>query len=150
MHSIATELENIIDERITALKKTTEDIFSAKPFPEKWSKKEIMGHLADSAQSNIRRFVVTQYEENPFIIYNQEKWVTIINYQQWKTADIIDLWYLLNKQICAILRNTPEAMYGRKCRTGELHTIEWLARDYVKHLLHHLHVVLNLEPIPYP
>ncbi len=150
MKSTASELEKIINLHLTALKKINEDAFSFKPSSAKWSKKEILGHLVDSAQSNIRRFVLAQYEENPFIKYNQDKWVAIAGYQQWDTNDIIELWYFINKQICYILRNTPESMYHRTCQTEELHSIEWLAADYVKHLKHHLHVVLDLEPVAYP
>ena len=35
-----------------------------KPFPEKWSKKEVIGHLIDSAQINLQRFTRCTYEEN--------------------------------------------------------------------------------------
>jgi hypothetical protein len=150
MQNIAFRLENIINEHIPALREIPDDIFSLKPNPAKWSKKEIIGHLVDSAQSNIRRFVVAQYEDEPYIVYDQDKWVATMGYQQWDPHTLVMLWYLLNQQICAILRNTPPAMYQRQSRSQELHTIEWLAEDYVKHLLHHLHVVLELEPVTYP
>ena len=109
-----------------------------------------MGHLIDSAQSNIRRFVMAQYEETPHIVYNQDKWVRIANYQQWETIDLIRLWYLLNKQVGEILKNTSPETAKRTCQTQELHTIEWLAKDYIMHLRHHLHVVLELETVDYP
>jgi DinB superfamily len=150
MKSTAAELEKIINHHLSNLKDITEEEYSLKPSPAKWSKKEILGHLIDSAQSNIRRFVVAQYEETPFIKYNQDKWVAIANYQQWDTHDIINLWYLLNKQVCHILNNTSENMYNRTSQTDAAHSIEWLAADYLKHLRHHLHVILNLEPVAYP
>ena len=149
MQTIALDLETIIDRHLPALKAIPESEYTFKPSPEKWSKKEILGHLIDSAQSNIRRFILAQYEDEPKIIYNQDKWVAIANYQQWDIADLINLWYLLNRQISIILKNTPSEMYQRKCLTQSMHTIEWLAKDYIKHLLHHLHVVLNLEPVAY-
>jgi hypothetical protein len=150
MKPIAAELTAIIEKHLSALRQISENEFSLKPSPAKWSKKEILGHLIDSAQTNIRRFVTAQYEDNPHIVYNQDKWVSIINYQQWNTKNIIDLWFLLNTQIVEILNNTSAEHAVRKCRTDGLHTIEWLARDYIKHLLHHLHVVLGLAPITYP
>ena len=150
MKTASVELEKIINLHLSNLKNISEEEYSQKPSPTKWSKKEMLGHLIDSAQSNIRRFVIAQYEENPAIGYNQDKWVTIVNYQQWDTSDIINLWYLLNKQICHILKNTPSTMYQRTSQTEALHTIEWLAADYVKHLKHHLHIILNLEAVVYP
>ena len=150
MNQTAAELRRIIDRHMMPLQAIPEDRFSYKPSPAKWSKKELIGHLVDSAQSNIRRFVVAQYEDNPTINYNQEKWVTISGYQQWDSISLIRLWYLLNFQICEIVsRMSPEVMQ-RTCMTQEQHPIEWLARDYIKHLLHHLHQVLDLEPVPYP
>jgi len=150
MQSIALQLESIIDQHLAALQSVTESEMIYKPSPSKWSKKEILGHMVDSAQNNIRRFVVAQYEENPKIVYNQDKWVTIANYQHYDSADLISLWYLLNKHIVVILKNLRPEMAQRKIQTDESHTIEWLAQDYIKHLLHHLHQVLELEPVAYP
>jgi hypothetical protein len=126
-----------------------EEVFSYKPQPGKWSKKEILGHLVDSAQNNIRRFVVAQYEEIPTIVYQQDKWVAIANYQHYPTRDLVTLWELLNRHICQVLANTPAEAAQRRSDTcdPETHTIEWLAADYCNHLLHHLHQLLDLEPI---
>jgi hypothetical protein len=150
MKEISAQLKSILDQHMETLQQIPEDEFASKPSPSKWSKKEIMGHLIDSAQNNIRRFVTAQYEDNPKIAYNQDRWVTISVYQQWDTVDIIRLWCLLNIQICYILENTDRETATRNCTTDINHTIEWLARDYNKHLLHHLHVVLDLEPVAYP
>jgi hypothetical protein len=150
MQSIALQLEAIIDEHIAALRDVAEAEMVYKPSPSKWSKKEILGHMTDSAQSNIRRFIVAQYEENPKIVYNQDKWVAIVNYQQYDLSDLINLWYLLNKHIAVILKNMRDEMKQRKCETEKSHTLEWIARDYIKHLLHHVHQVLDLEPVAYP
>ena len=150
MQTTANQLKAFIDHHVEALKLLPESDMVVKSAPGKWSKKEIIGHLIDSAQSNIRRFVVAQYEDSPTIVYNQDKWVTIVNYQQWNTNDLVNLWYLLNIQAAEILKNTSLEMAQRKCQTQELHSIEWLAVDYIKHLRHHIHQVLNLEPAAYP
>ncbi|MEO8406705.1 MAG: DinB family protein [Chitinophagaceae bacterium] len=147
---IATELEHLINQHLNGLRSISEKEMMAKPNPSKWSKKEIIGHLADSAQNNIRRFVVAQYENNPQVKYDQDKWVAIAGYQQYDTDDVIDLWFLLNKHMVAILKNTSSVIAQRTSLTEEMHTIEWLAIDYIKHLKHHLHQVLELEPILYP
>jgi hypothetical protein len=150
MSPAAIELERIINEYLPALQNIREDSFTYKYAANKWSKKEIVGHLIDSAENNIRRCIVAQYEDNPKIIYNQDKWVGISNYQQWNSKDIIHLWELLNKQFCSILKNISTELLQRNCETSEIHSIGWLAEDYIIHLLHHLHVVLDMEPIAYP
>jgi hypothetical protein len=150
MQTIAAELDNIIHKYIESIRIVPETEMSYKPSPAKWSKREILGHLIDSAQSNIRRFVVGQYEDAPHITYNQDEWVKITNYQQYPLQDIIELWFLLNKHIVFILKNTSAEKAQRKVQTESLNTIAWIAKDYNKHLLHHLHQVLSLEPVPYP
>ncbi|WRU96739.1 hypothetical protein RYX51_06580 [Priestia filamentosa] len=41
----------------------SEEEISNRPSQNKWSKKEILGHLCDSAINNIERFIKIQYEE---------------------------------------------------------------------------------------
>lgn len=150
MNSTASELLRVVNEYLPQLNTLNEEQSFVKPLPNKWSKKEIIGHLIDSAQNNIRRFIVAQYEENPLIIYKQDNWVSINNYQSYSLNDLIQLWYLLNKQICSVLNNSSEEMLQRSCQTQSSHSIEWLARDYIKHLKHHLHQILDLTPVAYP
>ena len=150
MDNIANQLEQITAQYTPMLRQISEAAFTDKPLPYKWSKKEILGHTIDSAQNNIRRFVMAQYEEKPYIVYAQNNWVDAANYQQYDTDDLIMLWQLLNKHICVLLKNIPAGAEEKLSSTGELHSIKWLAEDYIKHLRHHLHQVLNLEPMPYP
>lgn len=121
--------------------------FSAKPLPHKWSKKEILGHLIDSGHNNLRRFICGQYTpEPPKITYEQDFWVAANAYQQAAQADVVLLWRLINERICAVLAGTPEAAYTNLCDTGsntpELHTLAWLAEDYVRHMRHHLRQIV--------
>jgi len=150
MQTIINELEQIIARYTVQLNQMDEADLAVKPSPVKWSGKEYLGHLIDSAQSNIRRFVVAQYEERPFIVYDQEKWVAAAGYQNYPVKDLINLWVLINKHMVIILKNIREADLNREVQTQSIHSIQWLAADYNKHLLHHLHQVLHLEPIAYP
>ncbi len=150
MNNTITELQNIIEKYTPLLKKVNEPSFRAKPLPGKWSKIEELGHLIDSAQNNIRRFIVAQHEDQPHIVYRQDEWVKISNYQDYPVTDLVEFWGLINRHICMILKNTPAEKAGRPVMTQSLHSIEWLAADYNKHLLHHLHHLLELEPVAYP
>lgn len=150
MLKLAETLENLLELHVPALYSADPERMQQRRLPGKWSKKEILGHLVDSAQNNIRRFIVAQYEDSPLIVYNQDKWVVYNGYQDWPLKNIIDLWNLLNRQIVDIWKKMPAGAEYRNCRTQELHSIEWLAGDYIKHLRHHLHQVLELEPVAYP
>jgi hypothetical protein len=154
MEQIATELQAIVTTFTNTLKSVKSHEFNAKPNPTKWSKKEVLGHLIDSAHNNLRRFVVGQYEQQPNIVYDQDFWVSANNYQHMNDADVIELWRLVNQQIVAILKQMPAKSYHRLCNTGKespsLHSIEWLATDYVKHLKHHLNqIIAGSFPITY-
>lgn len=146
----AKKLDDILENYVSQLSKLNETEASIQPAPAKWSKKEILGHLIDSAQNNLRRFIVAQYEENPEIRYQQDEWVRINHYQSHALKDVIQLWYLTNKQIVTVLKNTEPQTAERTCDVGSLQSIDWLATDYMKHLKHHLHQILQLEDIAYP
>lgn len=146
----ATKLEDIIDSYTKDLQAVSAFAFNEKPSPEKWGRKEILGHLIDSAQNNIRRFITAQYEDAPVILYQQDRWVQINHYQQYQPEELIQLWKLLNRQICYIIRNANTEALQRMAVTSEPHSIQWLAEDYIKHLLHHLHQVTGKEPVAYP
>jgi len=150
MQQSISQLESIVTQYGPLLQKLDDQEASYKPSATKWSKKELIGHMIDSAQNNIRRFIVAQYEEKPLISYAQDHWVKAAGYQQQDLKDIVQLWLLINYHIINILKNIPEALLQREVQTEQLHTIQWLAADYNKHLLHHLHQVLELEPVAYP
>ncbi|MBL7739448.1 MAG: DinB family protein [Chitinophagaceae bacterium] len=150
MHSIAQTLDTVIDEYWPLLQKIPGDKLLYKPSALKWSKKEIIGHLVDSAQNNIRRFIVAQYEDSPHIVYKQDNWVAVSGYQQYDMQELLNLWRSLNKHMVIVLKNIPPGIASRTCLTESLHSIEWLAEDYIRHLKHHLHQVLDLEPVAYP
>lgn len=147
---------HIVNQCASQLQACTQEELLAKPNPEKWSRQEILGHLVDSAHNNLRRFITGQYENNPHIVYDPDFWVNANQYQKMDKQEVMLLWILLNQNICNVLVNMPESTYGRTCNTGKeqpnLHTLEWLAIDYVKHLQYHMNQVLpgSFEPITYP
>jgi hypothetical protein len=144
MEQTINELLSIVKEFNGKFAAFDEKSFSQKPSPNKWSKKEVIGHLIDSAQNNLRRFIVGQYDVSPAkIIYDQDFWVNANGYQQMSKEEVIKLWVLMNERIAAVLRNMPKSNYNKQIMTSELHTLNWLAEDYVKHMKHHLNQVIE-------
>ena len=133
MEKTIQQLQSIIENYTPQLQSIHENALAAKPNLAKWSKKEILGHLIDSAQRKIRRFIVAQYEDNPKIMYAQDAWVAAANYQNYVTKVLITLWVVLNKYIGMILQKTFLAASQRLSDTNEPHTIQWLVADYNKH-----------------
>jgi hypothetical protein len=138
-------LKNSIDEELQRFQTISEEEWNYKATPEKWSKKEIIGHLCDSAFTNIRRFVVTQYKENENIVYDQNAWVKAQNYQNVPVSELINLWKALNYQIVYIVENIPDEALQRTCDTTKTElqrfTLEFIIKDYVDHLQHHLKAI---------
>src|ERR1700733_12614721 len=104
-----------------------------KSAPDKWSKKQIIGHLIDSAQINLQRFVRCTYEENFKLTYEQVEWVNAQHYQDANIKELLGLWNLLNLQIIRVLENYPADRLQAQCDNSKtepnLHTVEWLATD---------------------
>lgn len=113
-----------------------------KPGPEKWSKKEILGHLVDSAINNLQRLIRVQYEPDVKVVYNQDQWVKIQNYQALDIESVVELWYIMNQQFIRIVKSFPSEKINLKIDTGkdkaEMHTAEFLIGDYLAHMEHHL------------
>ncbi len=144
-------LEKIIRIYSRRLEALGDETYEWRPSPEKWSNKEILGHLVDSAQNNIRRFIVAQYEETPNIVYSQDDWVAGTGYRDYPSRDLVTLWTLLNRHIVIVLEHmSPEAAQRKCAMGGQPQTLGWVAADYCNHLLHHLHQILDLDPIAYP
>jgi uncharacterized damage-inducible protein DinB len=155
MKDTVRELNSIVEEYASRIRQISNDEFTAKPRIEKWSKQEVMGHLVDSAHNNLRRFIVGQYDETSNVVYDQDFWVRANAFQNANKDEIVELWRLLNRRICAVLSEMPEANYKRQVNTGsdslQLQSLEWLASDYLKHMKHHLNQVFSRAfDITYP
>lgn len=151
MKETILQLEEIIANYYPLLQDLSADQLDYRYAPGKWSRKEEIGHLVDSAQNNIRRFIEAQYQaETPTIVYDQDQWVALSDYASYHPVDLLRLWILLNNHILTILRKMPPENYIKTCQRREQHTIGWLAADYNKHLRYHLHRILQLEPLSYP
>jgi hypothetical protein len=111
-----------------------------KPNPKKWSKKEILGHLIDSASNNHQRFVRLQID-NAIALpkYKQDEWVMVEHWQQKSWKDIIALWQLYNQHILHIFQYVDETKLSNTLTLGEEnYTLQFLIDDYVDHMEHHL------------
>lgn len=117
--------------------------FSYKPSAEKWSKKEIIGHLIDSAANNHQRFVRGQFQNTPTITYDQNNWNKCSYHQEIDGKQIINFWTVYNKQLLEIIKRIPQEKLENTVQTENLHSLEFLIKDYVAHLEHHLRQIVS-------
>lgn len=117
-----------------------------RPSPERWTKKEVLGHLIDSASNNHQRFVRGQLASGQeFPGYDQVQWVRLQDYQGARWADLIDLWRAYNTHILHVAEGMSAEGQRATCRVGggaEV-TLAGLFVDYVDHLEHHLRKMLG-------
>ena len=121
------------------------DEWNLQSSPEKWTKKQILGHLIDSATNNHHRFIRAQFHDKPSIDYHAESWVNANYYQELDPHHLVNFWLIYNQHIANVIGQMPAEMMQRECYSGDEtpHTLEWLFDDYVMHLEHHLHQLVE-------
>ncbi len=145
MISATERLQYLCDTIPALISHISEQEFSHKLSANKWSKKQILGHLIDSAANNHQRFVRVQFEETPFIVYDQDNWNACSRYQDMEPAHVIAFWEAYNRHLLEVLKRIPAESLSRTCKTNEAEpvTLLWLVEDYVKHLEYHLRQIVE-------
>ncbi|HUL49519.1 MAG TPA: DinB family protein [Gemmatimonadales bacterium] len=109
--------------------------------PDKWVKKQILGHLIDSAVNNDVRFVLAQ-SVDPFVGpgYDQNAWNAAHGYRDRAWTELVDVWVALNSHLGYVIARVPTAKLSVRCVIGggAAVTLEFLIQDYIEHLEHHL------------
>lgn len=125
----------------------------------KWSPKEVVGHLIDSAANNHQRFVRAQFKDDlVFPGYEQNEWVRAQRYNQQAWPLLVGLWKAYNLHLLHVMASVPEEILKAEraehnldkigwqtVSTDEPTTLEYLMRDYIGHLKNHLKQVLSAE-----
>lgn len=140
---LVKQLISILDESYEKFQHIADDDWNLKPAPNKWSKKEILGHLADSAMNNIHRFIRIRQGDQTNIFYDQDFWVSANDYQFQDLESITMLWRSVNLQISRIWRKTWDTDLQKTIPVkDETPTLQFLMEDYIDHLNHHLKQII--------
>jgi len=144
--TIAQDLNRLIDDTKPRLAAIPEARAAAKPHPDKWSLKEILGHLLDSASNNRQRIV--RMQEAPDIgtfTYEQEHWVSAQHYQSEPWPALVEFWYLYNAHIAHMMTHVDPAALAHTCDIGydAPATLRFVMEDYVRHVRHHVGQILS-------
>jgi hypothetical protein len=137
---MVTSLAAVVAHAVPHLSAISEESAAQRPAPNKWSKKEILGHLIDSAANNHQRFMRLQLSpEISLPGYDQDNWVRLNRYQQEQWAEIVALWSAYNRHLATVVESLDDAALGNVWHSpdGDV-TLEFIAIDYVRHLKHHL------------
>jgi hypothetical protein len=129
------------------------------PAPGRWSPREIIGHLIDSASNNHKRFVVGRWQDDlVFDGYAQDEWVTAQRYRDAPWVDLVMLWSHFNRHLARVMTSVPEEARRRPRAKHNFDRVAWrplpadtpatldyFMNDYVGHLRHHLKQILGTE-----
>jgi len=154
---VETELREVVAAVTPRLLALSESEAARPPAPGKWSPKEVIGHLIDSASNNHQRFVRARFmDELVFPGYEQEAWVEAQGYRAAPWSDLVGLWCLFNLHLARVIEAVPASIRQRPRARHNLHevawntvpqdrpaTLEYFMRDYVGHLKHHLSQILG-------
>jgi hypothetical protein len=141
MQHAILKFEQLLNENAIYFPTIDNTVLEAKK-PDKWSKKEILGHLVDSAIHNLVRFTEINYLEKPYRHrpYSQNDLVNLNQYQTMDSNELIQLWLSINKQIVRIFKNTDEKALDYTIIMNDQSVIDlkFLMTDYVEHLEYHI------------
>ena len=137
------QLETYIESFPIKLKQFSPEELLERSTPGKWSKKEILGHLIDSAINNLKRFTEIQFLPQPYTVisYRQNELVMVNDYQNLPLEHLLDLWQSLNRQIVFVVKAIPADKLNYhvdpQYESGEMKSFGWIICDYAAHMAHH-------------
>ena len=137
----ADELDQVLENTLPFLRSLNEEAVSQRPAPDRWTIKEVLGHLVDSAANNHQRFIRAQFTaELVFPKYEQNEWVRSQHYNDIDWSALVGLWGAYNRHLAHVIRHVDPRTLGVRCVIGpyEPVTLAFLIEDYVVHLNHHL------------
>jgi hypothetical protein len=144
MKDRAKELEELIGIFKNEFSNLDESITGIRLSEDKWTLKEIIGHLIDSASNNHQRFIRLQLSGDiEFPDYKTDEWLQIQNHQNIQFSDLLNLFINFNKLMANIIFNVDESSLQNKWHVAwdensSFITLERLIIHYISHINTHL------------
>lgn len=106
-----------------------------------WSRRQVLGHLIDSASNNHQRFVRASLTDSlEFPAYDQNAWARVQAAEEADWSLLVALWANYNRYLAHVIAHLPPTKLEVPIRIGQSEpvTLEFVAKDYLRHLVHHL------------
>lgn len=141
MKELGEKLVRVVQSAEKILRQVSEAESSTPALKGGWSRKQVIGHLIDSASNNHQRFVRASLQGSlEFPGYDQDGCVRVQAVQSAPWPLLVTLWTNYNLYLAHVIAHLPAPQLEAQCRIGEDEavTLRFLAEDYLTHLLHHL------------
>ena len=138
---IADDLESTVRQAAEKLRSLDAPTLAHRPSPDRWTIKQVIGHLIDSAANNHQRFIRGQFTDELVLTgYEQNQWVASQRYDEIPWDDLLEFWQRYNLHLAHVIRHARPESLGVRCRIGHYDpcTLQFLMEDYVVHMKHHL------------
>jgi len=162
MHDTLDQILAAVPDQIRAIDAAA---MNHKPAPAKWSKKEILGHLVDSAYNNHQRFLRAESQGNLiFQGYDADEWVIKNDYQNRSIEDVLQMWEMCNRHLSILIRDIPKDVLQKMTTEHEFHimamnlleedepsNLSYLIWDYLFHLEYHMkQIIVGYQEVNLP
>ncbi|MBI4479963.1 MAG: DinB family protein [Acidobacteria bacterium] len=151
MQQVSAELQRIVDAAELVLRKVSEQESEKRALDGGWSRKQVIGHLIDSASNNHQRFVRASLQDSlDFPAYDADGCVRVAAVQEMPWPLLVSLWATYNRYLAHVIGHLPPEKLAVPCRIGANQpvTLRFLAEDYVVHMVHHLQQIGAAPPTP--
>jgi hypothetical protein len=138
LRSATAEFSALLDLAAARLPALTD---TAAQVDDHWSRKQILGHLIDSAANNHQRFVRGQFDRELITPgYAQREWVATERFNDRDWNDLVQFWLAYNRHLLHIMSHAAPERLDSIVRIGENDpvSLEFVMIDYVSHMKHHL------------
>jgi hypothetical protein len=141
----ARDLREVVAECEPKFLAIAEDDAGRSAGPEKWSRKQVLGHLIDSAANNHQRFIRMQLgAELQFPGYEQNAWVKLNHYDVRPWRELVILWAAYNRHLADVMERIAPETLGHIWDKGDArYDLEFVATDYLVHLRHHVEQIVR-------
>jgi hypothetical protein len=106
-----------------------------------WTRKQVLGHLLDSAANNRQRFVRAATEgQYAGPKYAQDAWVAAHGYGAQSWDALLRWWKAEHEILAAVVERIPEERLEARCLVGDDApvTLRFLIEDYIRHQRWHM------------